>query len=120
MIFEFFSEYILQKQFKEENVRMINGDSLVLCSRLVCLLQRCYVDWLKFALLLTTRLVGTKATLRFLQGFIETLVICILCDRKPLWKVRDFWEKQDFTHLFPDIDVNLELLNDDAYGHALD
>jgi len=51
---------------------------------------------------------------------VETLIICILYDRKPLWKVCEFWQNQDLTHLFPDDNIQSEWLNDDAYGHALD
>ncbi len=51
---------------------------------------------------------------------IESLIICILCDRKPLWKVEQFWAKQDLAFLFPDSDIQLSQFNDDAYGHALE
>ena len=51
---------------------------------------------------------------------LETLIICILCDRKPLWKVEQFWAKQELAFLFPDTGIELSWLNDDAYGHALD
>lgn len=51
---------------------------------------------------------------------IETLIICILCDRKPLWKVEQFWAEQDLAHLFPHTGLTYGQLNDDAYGHALD
>jgi hypothetical protein len=50
---------------------------------------------------------------------IETLVACILCERKPLWKVEDFWRKQDMEHLFPEL-IDPSQLNDDAYGRALE
>lgn len=49
---------------------------------------------------------------------IESLVACILCHRKPLWKVEDFWRSQDMHNLYPEIDPSQ--LNDDAYGRALD
>ena len=51
---------------------------------------------------------------------IETLVICILCGRKPLWKIEQFWAQQDLRTLFADVELSVEQLNDDAYGHALD
>ncbi|WP_206811847.1 IS1634 family transposase [Paradesulfitobacterium ferrireducens] len=51
---------------------------------------------------------------------IETLVICILCGRKPLWKIEQFWAQQDLRNLFAEVDLSVEQLNDDAYGHALD
>ena len=51
---------------------------------------------------------------------IETLVICILCGRKPLWKIEQFWAQQDLPSLFADVELSVEQLNDDAYGHALD
>ena len=53
-------------------------------------------------------------------GFlIETLVVCVLCERKPLWKVEEFWRKQDFKNLFSEI-ADPSQLNDDAYGRALE
>ena len=51
---------------------------------------------------------------------IETLIICILCERRPLWKVHKFWNKQDMDMLFPGVDISPDQLNDDAYGRALD
>ncbi|MZP31495.1 IS1634 family transposase, partial [Heliobacterium undosum] len=50
---------------------------------------------------------------------IESLIICILCGRKALWKVEQFWAKQDMTAVFRG-HLTLEQVNDDAYGHALD
>ena len=62
-----------------------------------------------------------EANARISPGLLlETLIICILCDRKPLWKVEQFWAKQDLAFLFPDTGIELSWLNDDAYGHALD
>jgi transposase len=51
---------------------------------------------------------------------IESLVVCIICGRKPLWRVEEFWAKQDLKLLFDGVDVTLDQLNDDAYGRALD
>ncbi len=51
---------------------------------------------------------------------IETLIICILCGRRPLWKVHQFWAAQDMATLFPEVDISWDQLNDDAYGRALD
>jgi transposase len=51
---------------------------------------------------------------------IECLVVCIMCGRKPLWKVERFWAKQDLKLLFADVDLTYEQLNDDALGRALD
>lgn len=51
---------------------------------------------------------------------IESLIVCILCGRKPLWKVEEFWAKQDLKLLFDGTDITLDQLNDDAYGRALD
>jgi transposase len=51
---------------------------------------------------------------------IESLVICLICGRKPLWRVEQFWAKQDLNLLFEGVDVTLDQLNDDAYGRALD
>ena len=50
---------------------------------------------------------------------IETLVVCVLCNRKPLWKVEQFWAEQDMAQLFSE-GICVNQLNDDAYGHALD
>lgn len=51
---------------------------------------------------------------------IESLVICILCGRKPLWKVEQFWAGQDLENVFAGVEVSVDQLNDDAYGRALD
>jgi len=51
---------------------------------------------------------------------IESLIICIICGRKPLWRVQQFWAQQDLRLLFADVDISLDQLNDDAYGRALD
>ena len=51
---------------------------------------------------------------------IETLITCLLCDRRPLWKIHQFWAEQDIEALFAGIDISLAQLNDDAYGRALD
>lgn len=37
---------------------------------------------------------------------IETLVISILCGRRPLWKVHQFWAAQDMTTLLPGVDIS--------------
>jgi hypothetical protein len=49
---------------------------------------------------------------------IESLVICIICGRRPLWKVEQFWERQDLKLLFDGVDVTYDQLNDDAYGRG--
>lgn len=36
---------------------------------------------------------------------IESLVICILCNRKPLWKVQQFWAQQDLASVFSGVEV---------------
>lgn len=51
---------------------------------------------------------------------IESLIICILCNRKPLWKVHQFWVEQDLASVFAGVDLTPDQLNDDAYGRALD
>lgn len=52
---------------------------------------------------------------------IEALVVCIMCGRKPLWKVEQFWADQDLGLLFQGIDLtSYHQLNDDALGRALD
>jgi len=51
---------------------------------------------------------------------IESLVICILCGRKPLWKVEQFWASQDLENVFAGVELSVDQLNDDAYGRALD
>jgi transposase len=52
---------------------------------------------------------------------IEALVVCIMCGRKPLWKVEQFWADQDLGLLFHGIDLtSYHQLNDDALGRALD
>jgi len=51
---------------------------------------------------------------------IESLIVCIFCGRKPLWRVEEFWAKQDLKLLFDGVDVTVDQLNDDAYGRALD
>jgi transposase len=51
---------------------------------------------------------------------IESLVISILCGKKALWRLENFWEKQDTDYLFREAEISSEQLNDDAYGRALD
>ncbi|MDH7579134.1 MAG: IS1634 family transposase [Bacillota bacterium] len=51
---------------------------------------------------------------------IEALVVCIMCGRKPLWKVEQFWADQDMDLLFKDVDLTPDQLNDDALGRALE
>ena len=51
---------------------------------------------------------------------IETLIICIFCGRKPLWKVQQFWAEQDLKNLFADVELSIDQLNDHAYGRALE
>jgi hypothetical protein len=51
---------------------------------------------------------------------IESLVTCIMCNRKPLWQVQEFWAGQDLSILFPGVELSSVKLNDDACGHALD
>ncbi len=52
---------------------------------------------------------------------IECLVVCIMCGRKPLWKVEQFWADQDLKLLFADVELtSYHQLNDDALGRALD
>lgn len=51
---------------------------------------------------------------------IEALVVCIMCGRKPLWKVEQFWADQDMGLLFQGVDLTSDQLNDDALGRALD
>jgi transposase len=51
---------------------------------------------------------------------IEALVVCIMCGRKPLWKVEQFWAEQDLELLFKDADLTSDQLNDDALGRTLD
>jgi transposase len=51
---------------------------------------------------------------------IEALVVCIMCGRKPLWKVEQFWAGQDMDLLFKDVDLTPDQLNDDALGRALE
>ena len=51
---------------------------------------------------------------------IESLVTCIMCNRKPLWRVQQFWAGQDLSLLFPEVELSSGQLNDDACGHALD
>lgn len=51
---------------------------------------------------------------------IESLTVCVVCGRRSLWKVHQFWAEQDIKALYPETDISLEQLNDDAYGRALD
>lgn len=51
---------------------------------------------------------------------IESLVICILCGRKPLSRIHEFWSNQDYKFILEDESITLDQLNDDAYGRALD
>lgn len=49
---------------------------------------------------------------------IESLLICLICGRKPLWRVEQFWAGQDLKFLFDGIEVAVDQLNDDAYGRG--
>ena len=51
---------------------------------------------------------------------IESLATCIMCNRKPLWRVQEFWAGQDLAMLFSGVELSSGQLNDDACGHALD
>ena len=54
-------------------------------------------------------------------GFlIESLVISTLSNRKPLWKMHEFWTQSDLDFFYPDLELRTEWLNDDAYARALD
>jgi len=54
-------------------------------------------------------------------GFlIESLVICILAERKSLWKMHEFWTQPELDFYYPELDIKTEQLNDDAYARALD
>ena len=50
----------------------------------------------------------------------ESLIIGMISGRKPLWKMEEFWKKQDTNYLFGDKGIKAEQLNDDAYGRLLD
>jgi transposase len=51
---------------------------------------------------------------------IEALIVCIMCNRKPLWKVERFWAEQDMELLFKEVGLTYNQLNDDALGRALE
>lgn len=51
---------------------------------------------------------------------IVTLIISIIVNRKPLWKLEQFWKKHNVETLFKEYDVSFKQFNDDAYGRALD
>jgi transposase len=51
---------------------------------------------------------------------IESLVISIISGRRALWKLDEYWKKQDIHYLFEGSGITPEQLNDDAYGRALD
>lgn len=54
-------------------------------------------------------------------GFlIESLVISTLSNRKPLWKMHEFWSQEDVDFFYPTLGICTEWLNDDAYARALD
>lgn len=54
-------------------------------------------------------------------GFlIESLVISTLSNRKPLWKMHEFWSQEDLDFFYPELSLSTEWLNDDAYARALD
>ncbi|MGG5252409.1 IS1634 family transposase [Neobacillus sp. SM06] len=50
---------------------------------------------------------------------IKALILNILCQGNPLYKVKEFYEKQDIEFLFGP-DTTAEQFNDDALGRALD
>ena len=82
-------------------------------------LMLCHIAKIKETI--NAMVVWRKDNTKISPGFlIETLVVCFLCSRKPLWKVEIFWEQQDLSLLFPQTDLSAQQLNDDAYGAALD
>ena len=65
---------------------------------------------------------GVKIIQKYLPVLlIETLVVCFLCSRKPLWKVETFLRNNKiYPSCFRNTDLSAQQLNDDAYGAALD
>ena len=51
---------------------------------------------------------------------IEILIVTILRERRPLWKIQEYWQQQKYDLLLGGSGVTLEQLNDDAFGRALD
>jgi transposase len=60
---------------------------------------------------------NSKITPGFL---IETMVICILSSRKATWKIHEYWTQQDLDFFYPELNLLVSQLNDDAYVRALD
>lgn len=65
----------------------------------------------------TWRQDNTKVSPGFL---IESLVISTLSNRKPLWKMHEFWTQDDLDFYYPDLGLDANWLSDDAYARALD
>lgn len=65
----------------------------------------------------TWRMDNSKVSPGFL---IESLVISTLSNRKPLWKMHEFWSQEDLDFFYPELMLSAEWLNDDAYARALD
>ena len=41
---------------------------------------------------------------------IESLVTCVMCNRKPLWRVQEFWAGQDLALMFPGVELSSKQL----------
>lgn len=52
--------------------------------------------------------------------YIESLVSAIMTNRKPLWKMHEFWTERELKEYYPALAENPSCINDDAYGRALD
>jgi transposase len=50
---------------------------------------------------------------------VNALIVNILCHRTPLWKIEKFYANQDLELMFNG-EVELEQLNDDAFGYCLE
>lgn len=60
---------------------------------------------------------NTKVSPGFL---IESLVISTLSNRRPLWKMHEFWNQENLDFFYPELALDVAWLSDDAYARALD
>lgn len=122
MIFEFYVEYIIHHRiFKVEMIIMMYNENIetVNMSNLPIIYQLCRMA--KIMEMVNAMVSWRDDNSKITPGFlIETMVICILSSRKATWKIHEYWTQQDLDFFYPELNLLVSQLNDDAYVRALD
>ena len=66
--------------------------------------------------MVTRRTDNSKISPGFL---IEILIVSIIHERKPLWKLEEHWNRRKLELMLTDSGITAQQLNDDAYGRDL-